>query len=91
MLEFRHAFAEDPPCGDLSVETSVSKDEKIAVNIENGKDIWLSANKAGWLHLARICAELGTRELEPGYHFHLTFDFKSSDGKGKEFSFEVAD
>jgi hypothetical protein len=91
MLEFKHAFAEDPPHSDLSVEITAENDEKIAVNIENGKNIWLSANKAGWLHLARICAELGTRELEPGYHFHLTFEFKSSDGKGQEISFEVAD
>jgi hypothetical protein len=37
----------------------------------DGGDIWLSANRSGWLHLARICAEMGLHtESANGYHFH---------------------
>lgn len=91
MLEFKHTFEEDPKHGDLTVEKDANPSEQIKLNVEDGKTVWLAANKAGWLHLARICAELGTRDLEPGYHFHMDFSFKTSDGdgKGEEVAFEV--
>ena len=51
--------------------------------------MWLSANRTSWLHLARVCAELGMADYEPGYHFHKTFGFKTSDAGGPEISFGV--
>lgn len=89
--EFKHVFEEDPKWGDLTVEVDTTGDEKIHINIEDDSKIWISANKKGWLHLARLCAELGSRDLKPGYHVHLDFDFKSSNSKKEEISFEVSD
>ena len=88
-LKFIHEFDLDPANGDLSVETDRGEEQHIKISVEDGQEVWISANKAGWLHLAKICAELGTRDLEAGYHFHKNFDFKWSSGDEPEISFEV--
>ena len=91
-LEFTHTFAVDPELDDLDVDIATTSKEIVRINIETGDKIWISANKAGWLHLARICAELGTRDLEPGYHFHQNFEFSGGGNPdGPEISFEVND
>jgi len=75
MLSFTHDFDEDPKWGDLSVDLDdPSPNARIAFSA--GEDgIWVTANAQGFLHLARIFAELGTRELEDGYHFHMDARF----------------
>jgi hypothetical protein len=89
-LQFIHTFAEDPAFGVLDVDIDASSGEVVRINIEAGSKIWISANKAGWLHLARICAELGTRNLESGYHFHQNYEFSGGGNPaGPEISFEV--
>jgi hypothetical protein len=75
----------------MFTETDATGKQAIRVNVEENGNVWLSANREGWLHLARICAELGTRDFEPLYHFHMTFDFQGSDGSGQEITFEVAE
>jgi len=42
-----------------------------------------------WLHLARICAELGTSSYKLGFHFHRDFNFGEPAGGGPEVTFEV--
>ncbi len=88
--EFRHTFQDGSEGGCLSIEIDATGDEKIEVNIEEGNKIWISANRAGWLHLARICAELGLGNYEPGFHFHQDFSFHFAEAKWPEISFEVS-
>jgi hypothetical protein len=86
MLKFEHVFEEDSRYGDLTVDIEAPPGAKIEFSIsDNG--IWLSANNEGFLHLARIFAELGTRNLEEGYHFHEQ-DWLAADSK-KESNWEV--
>ena len=53
-------------------------------------DFWLRANSEGYLHLARVFAEMGLRRLEDGYHFHVDSAFRTSAGP-PEFTFEIAE
>ena len=89
--KFLHQFQDGAADGVLSMDTDATETERIQIEISDGDKIWLSANRTGWLHLARVCAELGMADYAPGYHFHKTFDFKISDGSGPEISFEVGE
>lgn len=88
--EFKYTFQDSSKDGCLSIETEASSDKKIEIDIEEGRKVWISANKAGWLHLARICVELGLGDYEPGFHFHQDLTFHSGEAKGPEISFEVS-
>ncbi len=71
MSKFEHVFEEEPDYVGLSPELlETPANAKIEFSI--GDDgVWLSANSQGFLHLARIFAELGTRDFgEEGTHFH---------------------
>src|SRR5712692_3123580 len=84
---FIHEFADDPPRGDFEVDLDVPTGASVRFNLD-GQDIWLSANREGWLHLARICAEMALHtENKPGYHFHRTYDWKDSPASGCEVTF----
>lgn len=72
----------------ISFETDVQPPAKISMTIDNEGGFWLTANKDGWQHLARICAELGTANYEDGYHFHVDENFQFSTG-APEFTFMV--
>jgi len=85
---FTHTFEADPKYSDLSVNLDLPSGATLKFTT-SGSDIWVQANQAGWLHLARICAELGLRpELGKGHHFHRTPDWAWSSGS-PEVSFEV--
>ena len=83
MLKFEHEFEEAPKFGEISDELyETPSGVRIEFsNADNG--IWLAANPEGFLHLARIFAELGMRELPNGYHFHRSWlkPAKASDSK----------
>ncbi len=90
MHRFVHEFEDDPPLGEFDVELDPPPEARIRFDMD-GEDIWLSANRAGWLHLARICAEMGLHsEFQPGYHFHRSYDWGDSPKPGQEISFEFA-
>ncbi len=86
---FRHEFVDGSQDGLLSIETNTTENQKIRIDLEPGGKIWLSANREGWLHLARICAELGLGEYESGYHFHKDFDFQDGSPDLPEIGFGV--
>lgn len=87
---FVHEFDDDPPHGDFDVDLDAPAGTRIQFTLE-GQNIWLSADRAGWLHLARICAEMALHSgSKPGYHFHRGYDWKSSPAPGKVVSFELA-
>ena len=88
--KFVHEFEDDPPRGDFEVELDPPAGAKVRFDLD-GQGIWLSANRAGWLHLARICAEMGLHsDSRPGYHFHRTRDWSDSLGEDHEVTFELA-
>jgi hypothetical protein len=89
---FAHEFEDDPPDhGDFDIDLDGPQDARIQFDVNNS-EIWLSANRAGWLHLARICAEMALySQFKPGYHFHRTHDWKDSFGPSHEVSFELSD
>ena len=87
---FVYEFEDDPPLSDLAIDLDPPPGASIKFNLD-GKDIWLSANREGWLHLARICAEMGMQsQSKPGYHFHRSYDWGESPEPGQEVSFELS-
>jgi hypothetical protein len=88
---FVHEFEDDPPLGDFDIELDAPKGAHILFDL-NGRAIWVSANRAGWLHLARICAEMALHsQNKPGYHSHRMNDWKDSVGPEHEVPFELSD
>jgi hypothetical protein len=87
---FEHVFDEDEDWTDFSFPLDLPQGASVRFNV--GEDgIWLSANRAGWLHLARVCAEMGLRDgFEPGYHFHRTMDWNANVDPGHEVAFEFS-
>ena len=88
-LQFIHQFKDQSADGCLSIDTDTSGNQRVQVEVDEQGSVWLAANRDGWLHLARICAELGLGSYESGYHFHKTWNFKTSDGSGPEISLGV--
>ncbi len=87
---FAHEFDDAPTHGDFDVDMTPPDGARIQFDADNG-NIWLSANRAGWLHLARICAEMAMHsQFKPGYHFHRTHEWKDGGEMGNEVSFELA-
>ena len=86
-----HQFVHEFEHGDFGVDLDLPVGATIRFDLD-GKNIWLLANHAAWLHLARICAEMGLHsEVKPGYHFHMTYDWRWSEEPGQEVSFELVD
>lgn len=87
--EFIYAFDDLSAGGELSIDLDPPANAIVRVEQETGGKVWLSANRSGWLHLARICSELALGSYDAGYHFHRNSEFKWSDGAGPEITFEV--
>src|SRR5262245_19881606 len=84
---FVHEFEDDPPQGDFDIELDTPLGAHIQFDLE-GREIWLSANRSGWLHLARICVEMALHaQNKPGYHFHRRYDWIDSFGPECEVAF----
>ncbi|HEY2034151.1 MAG TPA: hypothetical protein VGH02_10745 [Rhizomicrobium sp.] len=77
MLKFIHEFEEDPALGDLSVEISPPEGAIIGIRVD-GNAVPLYANSSGFTHLAKVFAELGVRDLEEEFHFHVGPNFEAS-------------
>lgn len=88
---FQHTFEDQSQDGCISFDTDSTDQITISITVEESRNVWLSANRAGWRHLAKLCAELGLGNYESGYHLHKTFDFKTADGSTPEISFEIDD
>ena len=86
---FVHEFEDEPKRGDFEVGLDSPQGVRIQFKVD-GQNIWLSANREGWLHLARISAEMGLHsQAIPGYHFHRSFDWKWSADPNREVTFEL--
>ena len=91
-LEFVHRFTDCSADGCLSMDTRAPSGTHLEVSVDSDGNVWLSANRAGWLHLARIAAELGSSQYEPGFHFHMDPDFRDrSSGRQPAVNLEVAE
>jgi len=85
---FQHLIHESDEQFSLEFDYDTPANAYVRMEIDKEGDFWLSANQEGYLHLARVFAEMGIRPLEDGYHFHMNSDFRHSGGS-REFSFEV--
>lgn len=90
LLRFTHEFEDGSADGSLSIDTDASPPAKIQMSFDADGGFWMSANREGWLHLAKVAAELGLGKYEDGYHFHKNEKFSWSTG-APEFSFERND
>lgn len=90
LLRFTHEFEDGSTDGMLSMDTDASSPAKIHMTVDAEGGFWMSANSEGWLHIARVAAELGLGKYEDGYHFHKDEEFSWSTG-APEFSFERND
>ena len=89
--QFVHQFEDDPFLSDFEIDLDPPSAGRIRFEVD-GKDIWLSANRVGWLHLARVCAEMGLHsKFKPGYHIHRSFDLSDSSAPLQRVTFELAD
>ena len=89
--KFVHEVDDDPALSDFDIDIDLPPGAKVQFSLDDG-NIWVSANRAGWLHLARVCAEMALHSrFRPGYHFHQTFDWTSSGGTEPDVSFGLAE
>ena len=86
---FEHNFEDDPARSDFDV--NLDTPEGARIRVDSGEDgVWVSANREGWLHLARICAEMALHSRFPlGYHFHRRRD--RDDAPPTEVSIELSE
>ena len=87
-LKFTHEFDDMSADGMLSIETDALPPAKIKLEVDAEGGFWLTANRDGFLHLARIFAELGLGNYENGFHFHTDENFEWSTG-APEFTFMI--
>ena len=87
---FSHVVGDVDECFDQRrpFEFDAPPSAQIRMSIDPDEGFWLTANSDGFLHLARVFAEMGLRKLEDGHHFHQGVDFRGSAGP-PEFSFEL--
>ena len=70
----------------LSFNMDVVSPARIQLRLDSKEGFSFIANSEGWLHMARICAEMGLGDFETGFHFHLDASFDTSPGP-PEFTF----
>lgn len=84
---FTHTVS-DSGEGHIPFNTDATRDQRIEMKVDANGNFWLSANREGFLHLARVFAEVGLREFPNGYHFHKNANFCfRPEVHGPEFSF----
>ena len=83
---FTHEFVDGSQESGLSIDTDAAPPARIKMKVDKEGGFWLTANSDGWLHLAKVCAELGMGSYEDGYHFHKDENFEWSTG-APEFTF----
>jgi hypothetical protein len=72
---FTHKFLAESESGWFSFDTDAHPPAEIRLETDSGGLFWITANREGWLHLARVCAELGLANFEGGFHFHKNSHF----------------
>ncbi|NHQ87863.1 hypothetical protein HA050_17275 [Iodobacter sp. HSC-16F04] len=89
--EFSHRV-DDQLDGYIPFNTDTPDGATIFMKVDEAGNFCLSANADGFLHMARICAELALGNFPCGYHFHKNFNFKHSlDEAGTQFTFRLVE
>lgn len=83
---FSH-LVDDSGQGHIPFNTDAAPPARVRMKIDSDGNFWLSANRDGFLHLARVFAELGLRDFQAEYHFHKDESFKHPKGGVPEFTF----
>lgn len=78
--EFTHKFEDcsKDGGGSLSIDHDVALPARIQMSMDSAAGFTLRANAGGWLHLARVCAEMGLGEYKSGFHIHVDEQFQDS-------------
>lgn len=83
-MRFEYEVKEGQDFESLDAETCVQADPSVDQRIRlvgAGKDLTLSANKAGWLFIAQICVEMAyLADADPLFHSHRSKTFHLSSG-----------
>jgi len=88
---FEHLVTDATECCDFQAAFQIHEPPAASIEMSIGDDgFWLQGTAEGFLHLARVFAEMGLRDHESGYHFHVDKHFRWSQG-APEFSFMVVD
>lgn len=88
--EFHHVVTDADECVDVENPFEFDDAPAGSISMSIGKDgFWLSATREGYLHLARVCAEMALRDFGEAQHFHVGPDFGPSSG-APEFTFELS-
>jgi hypothetical protein len=88
---FTHTVS-DSGEGHIPFTTDASSRQRIEMKVDANGNFWLSANREGYLHLARVFAEIALREFPSGFHFHKNANFRfRPEVPGPEFSFGLND
>jgi len=91
IVEFHHAVADQGPRRSLSFDAEAAREARIRIDENDEGQLRVQANRAGWLHLARVCAELGLGNFAPGFTLRLDYDFRWGAGSGPEIVLERLD
>lgn len=73
---FNYTFQDKSQNNGISFDYSENYDERINLEIVNNKPV-LSANKNGYLFLAKVFLKLALCDYKDGFHFHLHRDVDS--------------
>ena len=88
--EFRHSVADADECVDVDRPFEFDDPPPGSISMSLGEDgFWLSASREGYLHLARVFAEMGLRDFGGPQHFHVNSEFGPS-AEPPEFTFELS-
>ena len=88
IVEFHHSFEDAGPRRSLSFDAEAAGAARVRIDENDDGQLRVQANGAGWLHLARVCAELGLGSFEPGFTLRLDYDFRWGAGSGPEMVLE---
>jgi hypothetical protein len=71
--KFKYEFEDTSKYDSIRFEYSDKYDEKINIEMMNGVPA-LSANKSGFMHLAKLCLKMALSDYKDGFYFDIKKD-----------------
>ena len=78
MERFEYVFSDESSQRKLTFDYGAEDDELLRFGTDDGGEVFLGANRSGFLALAKICIKLAMGEYKPGYHLHVGEDFSAT-------------
>lgn len=73
---FEYEFEDESPEAKITLEYEPQDDEALRFGSEE-RGVFLTANRTGFLCLARLFTKLALGNYQPGFHLHIGEDFSS--------------